>query len=68
MPNPHRYFVKEREDGTFAVKGQGKERGLPRCSRITKSRTAGLKDATVLSAARIVSAITCTEMRCVWHP
>jgi len=26
MPNPHRYFVDERKNGTIAVKGQGKER------------------------------------------
>lgn len=25
MSNPHRYFVEERENGTIAVKGEGKE-------------------------------------------
>jgi hypothetical protein len=26
MPNPSRYFVEERKNGTVAVKGEGKER------------------------------------------
>lgn len=26
MSNPHRYFVEQRDDGTIAVKGQGKEK------------------------------------------
>ena len=26
MPNPERYFVEERKNGTYAVKGQGNER------------------------------------------
>jgi hypothetical protein len=26
VTNPHRYFVEERENGTYAIKGEGKER------------------------------------------
>lgn len=35
MPNPERYFVEERKDGTVAVKGEGNERA----SRVVELKT-----------------------------
>ena len=35
MPNPDKYFVEEREDGTLAVKGQGKDKP----ARVVESET-----------------------------
>ena len=39
MSNPHRYFVEERNNGTIAVKGQGKERAARVVENMREAKT-----------------------------